>query len=105
VFDNGRGRWLSQQAWKRLHDAMCDRLKITRIRLHDIRHTAATLMLERNVHPKVVSDILGHSSVTMTLDRYSHVSEALQRGAIDSLEAMLSDTTTSDDVEDENEEN
>jgi integrase len=94
VFDNGKGNWLSQQSWKRHHDAMCDRLGIRRIRLHDIRHTAATLLLERNVHPKVVADILGHSSVTMTLDRYSHVSDTLQRTAVESVESHLRNTTT-----------
>jgi integrase len=89
VFDNGHGRWLSQQSWGRYHDAMCERLGITRIRLHDTRHTAATLLLERNVHPKVVADLLGHSSVTMTLDRYSHVSDSLQRSAVDALDMHL----------------
>jgi integrase len=94
VFDNGEGRFLSQQTWKRQHDRMCARLGITQIRLHDIRHSFATLMLERNVHPKVISEIMGHSSIRMTLDRYSHVSESLQRSATDALEHHLSDTTT-----------
>lgn len=93
VFDNGAGRWWSQQSWKREHDRMCARLGITQIRLHDIRHTAATLMLERNVHPKVVADMLGHSSVTMTLDRYSHPSDQLHRSAVEAVEAHLQTTT------------
>ncbi len=47
------------------------------MRIHDLRHTAATLLLARGVHPKVVQELLGHSTVTLTLDTYSHVVPAL----------------------------
>ncbi len=43
------------------------------IRFHDLRHTAATLMLSRGIHPKIVSEMLGHSTIGITLDLYSHV--------------------------------
>jgi hypothetical protein len=43
------------------------------IRFHDLRHTCATLLLSRGHHPKLVQELLGHASVAMTLDRYSHV--------------------------------
>ncbi len=43
------------------------------IRFHDLRHTCATLLLTKGVHPKIVSEMLGHSSVAITLDIYSHV--------------------------------
>lgn len=46
---------------------------LQRIRLHDARQTHASLMLSQNVHPKILSERLGHSSVSMTLDVYSHV--------------------------------
>lgn len=45
---------------------------LPRIRFHDLRHTHASLLLKQNVHPKIVSERLGHSSVGITLDRYSH---------------------------------
>ena len=45
---------------------------LPKIRFHDLRHTHASLLLQQNVHPKVVSERLGHSSVGITLDRYSH---------------------------------
>ena len=48
------------------------------IRLHDARHTAASLALEAGVNPKVVSEMLGHSSVMVTLDVYSHVIPTMQ---------------------------
>ena len=43
------------------------------IRFHDLRRTCATLLLTKGVHPKVVSELLGHSSIAITLDTYSHV--------------------------------
>jgi integrase len=51
------------------------------IRFHDLRHTAATLMLSRGIHPKVVAEMLGHSTVAVTLDIYSHVTPDMQREA------------------------
>lgn len=59
------------------------------IRFHDLRHTAATLMLKANVHPKVVSERLGHSTVAITLDTYSHVLPDMQRDAADALDSVL----------------
>jgi integrase len=47
------------------------------IRLHDLRHTCATLLLFRNVHPKYVQELLGHASITIILDTYSHVIEGM----------------------------
>jgi integrase len=46
------------------------RAGLPHIRFHDLRHTCATLLLFRNVNPKVVSEMLGHSSITITLDTY-----------------------------------
>ena len=54
---------------------------LPRIRLHDLRHGHATLALAAGVHPKVVQERLGHSSVAFTLDRYSHVVPAMQEDA------------------------
>jgi integrase len=62
---------------------------LPRIRIHDLRHTAATLLLTRGVHPKVVQDMLGHSTVTLTLDTYSHVTPALHKEAADHMDALL----------------
>jgi integrase len=53
------------------------------IRLHDLRHTYATLALKAGVHPKVVSDRLGHATVGITVDLYSHVTPAIARDAAD----------------------
>jgi len=57
------------------------RAGMKRIRLHDCRHTHASLLLEAGVHPKVVQERLGHSSVMVTLDRYFHVVPNMQADA------------------------
>jgi integrase len=56
---------------------------LPKIRLHDMRHTYATLALKNGMHPKVVSERLGHASVGVTLDLYSHVTPAIAREAAD----------------------
>ena len=65
------------------------RAGLPRIRFHDLRHTCATLLLRRGVHPKVVSELLGHSTIQMTLNRYSHVVPDMQQAAMDAMDAML----------------
>jgi integrase len=59
------------------------------IRFHDLRHTCATLLLGRGVNPKIVSEMLGHSTVAITLDLYSHVLPTMQEAAAGALEAAL----------------
>lgn len=60
-----------------------------KIRMYDLRHTCATLLLAQEVNPKVVSERLGHASITLTLDTYSHVLPTMQREAADKLDALL----------------
>ena len=54
-------------------------------RFHDLRHSAATLLLSMGIHPKVVQEILGHTEISMTMDIYSHVLPTMQRDAMDKL--------------------
>jgi len=62
---------------------------LNHIRVHDLRHTHATLMLKSGVHPKVVSERLGHASVGITLDIYSHVLPGLQEAAAERFDQIL----------------
>jgi integrase len=62
---------------------------LPQIRFHDLRHTAATLLLLANVHPKIVSERLGHASVELTLNTYSHCLPTMQQSAADKLDAMF----------------
>ncbi len=59
------------------------------VRLYDLRHTCATLLLARNVHPKYVQELLGHASITLTLDTYSHVLPGMDGGAASAIDEAL----------------
>jgi integrase len=63
--------------------------ELPRIRLYDLRHTCATLLLIAEENPKVVSERLGHSTIVLTLDTYSHVLPTMQQGATARLEKLL----------------
>ncbi|UZQ49077.1 tyrosine-type recombinase/integrase [Clostridium kluyveri] len=68
---------------------VCEQLQIPYIRFHDLRHTYATMLLVANTNPKVVSELMGHSTVSMTLNTYSHVLPSLKENAINKLENLL----------------
>jgi len=61
------------------------------IRLHDLRHSHATHMLASGVHPKIAQERLGHSSVSVTIDLYSHVLPGMQAEAVSKVDAVLRD--------------
>jgi len=65
------------------------RLGLQGVRFHDLRHTHATLMLKEGIHPKIVSERLGHSTIGITLDTYSHVTPGLQEAAALKFEQCL----------------
>lgn len=89
IFTQPNGRPIDKKsdwdAWKQLlQDA-----GVRHIRLHDARHTAATLLLSAGVHPRVVMDLLGHSQMRTTTDIYSHVMPALAQEAAERMSAAL----------------
>ena len=59
------------------------------IRFHDGRHTHASLMLKQGVHPKIVQERLGHASIQITLDTYSHVAPGLQEAAANHFDDIV----------------
>lgn len=89
VFPNEFGGYLSTTTLTRTLDRILKQAGLPDIRFHDLRHSAATLMLSHGVHPKVVSEMLGHSSVGITLDLYSHVTPTLQREAAERIGRAL----------------
>ncbi len=58
---------------------------LSHIRFHDLRHSAATLLLSMGIHPKVVQELLGHNQISMTMDIYSHVLPTMQQEAMSKL--------------------
>lgn len=74
---------------KRQFPELIKKAGVKRIRFHDLRHTHATLLLQAGVHPKVVSERLGHSSIRITMDTYSHVLPSVQREAADAFERLI----------------
>ena len=74
----------------RSYQALLKRGGIRRFRLHDLRHTTASLLLSQGVSHRVVMEILGHSQISVTMNIYSHVSPELSRAAADSMDTALS---------------
>lgn len=74
-----------QVTYNRLHPDT----PLPRLCLHDLRHTWATLALEAGIHPKIVSERLGHSTISITLDLYSHVVPGMQSEAAEQVSAMI----------------
>lgn len=81
VFYNTKGNYLDVRDLGRAYKKAVKEAKLPDSRFHDLRHSHATILLKNNVHPKVVSERLGHSKVSITLDLYSHVNPLLQDGA------------------------
>lgn len=72
-------------AWRKL----ARRCGLKGIRLHDARYTHASLMLKQGVHPKIVQERLGHASIQITLDTYSHVAPGLQQAAANRFDDII----------------
>ncbi len=66
------------------------RASLPQITFHDLRHTCATLLLSKGVHPKFVQELLGHATISITLDRYSHVIPAMGDQTKKAMEDVLS---------------
>ena len=89
VFSHPDGTPLRPDSVTRAFRTIARSLGLNGVRLHDLRHAHATLMLRQGVHPKIVSERLGHSSVAITLDTYSHVLPGLQEAAARRFEEGL----------------
>jgi integrase len=89
VFSNFDGTPYHPDTVTRAFTRIIKKAGVPKVRLHDLRHTHATLMLKQGVHPKIVSERLGHASIIITLDTYSHVLPSLQEAAALKFEEML----------------
>lgn len=89
VFCKPGGEFLGRRDVFRAFKAILKAAKLPDIRFHDLRHTHATLLLLAGEHPKVVSERLGHSSIKVTLDVYSHVLPTMQGSAVDRYDRLF----------------
>jgi integrase len=89
VFCLADGKPIDPRNFARSFEQILKRVGLPQMRVHDMRHTFATLMLELGESPKEVQTMLGHSRVAITLDIYSHVSLELEKRAAAKLNAVL----------------
>jgi len=78
VFTNAQGYYYSSSTLRKVFRRFLVSSSLPHMRFHDLRHSAATILLAMKVHPKLVQEILGHSQITMTLDVYSHALSSMQ---------------------------
>lgn len=80
-----RRDWISKEEFKRI----LKKSKIDDMRFHDLRHSCATILLKEGIHPKIVSEMLGHSTIGITMDTYSHVIPSLQKEAAQKMDTIV----------------
>jgi integrase len=90
VFVDEAGQPYHPHSYLTMFRRACARAGVPPIRLHDLRHTMATLALQAGVHPKVVQEQLGHSAINVTMDVYSHVPQAVRRESASTIAALFS---------------
>jgi integrase len=78
--------------------ALLRETELPNIRFHDLRHTAATLMLQQGIHPKIVQERLGHADISMTLNTYSHVLPSMQEEAALKMDELLNPIEVTDTI-------
>ena len=89
VFTSTKGSPLDERNVRRAFKDLLTAAKLPKIRIHDLRHTCATLLLPQGVHPKVVQETLGHSQISLTMDTYSHVLPHVSEEAAAQMDAVL----------------
>jgi integrase len=88
VFCSEQGGPIDGKGLLKSFHRLLKRVGLPRVRWHDLRHTAATLMLASGVHQKIVSEMLGHSTTAITMDLYSHVTPTMQAEAARARDAL-----------------
>ncbi|MDP9437026.1 MAG: site-specific integrase [Actinomycetota bacterium] len=89
VFTTGIGTPLEPRNVLRSFHALCDRAQVRQVRIHDLRHAAASFLLLQGVDMRVVMGTLGHSRLATTSDLYTHLLEPVQRAAADRMDELL----------------
>jgi integrase len=93
VFTTPLGRGIEPILLHRAFKAILEKAGLpTTLRLHDLRHSAASLLLAQGVPPRAIMELLGHQSISTTMNLYAHVMPAMMREAADKMDAILSTT-------------
>jgi integrase len=95
VFTTPLGRYIHPNTLYARFKTCLQKAGLPAIRFHDLRHSAASLLLSNGVHPKIVQEILGHSQISMTMDIYSHVLPTMHQDAMEKLHQTLLEGNTS----------
>jgi integrase len=90
VFTNGLGRPIEPITLHRDYKTLLESAKLPKAtRFHDLRHSAASLLLAQGVSPKMIADLLGHSRIGITMDLYGHILPAMRRDTADMMDQIL----------------
>ena len=89
MFQSPDGQPVNPASFSNTFDRLVARSGLPRIRLHDLRHTYATLALRLGTHPVLLSERLGHTSIAVTIDRYSHVIPSIDKNAADVVAQLI----------------
>lgn len=91
VFANHLGNFMSEREVLRVFYSVLDKYGIPRVRFHDLRHTYASLLMESDTDSKVIQELLGHSSISTTLDIYTHLKIEKKRTSVDKMAELFSE--------------
>lgn len=89
VFTSNTGRPIDPRSLNRMLTVLCRDAKVRQVRVHDLRHTCASLLLAQGVDARTIMETLGHSTITMTLDIYAHVMDSTLKAAADRMDDAL----------------
>ncbi|WP_439876100.1 tyrosine-type recombinase/integrase [Bacillus mycoides] len=89
VISTQKGKCICRGGFHDVFKTYLKKSELKNIRFHDLRHTRATLLLKQGVHPKIVSERLGHKDVFITLNRYSHVIPGMKEDAVKTCSERL----------------
>ncbi|MBO0780688.1 MAG: site-specific integrase, partial [Ktedonobacteraceae bacterium] len=92
VFSGKQGRYIEVTDLRFHFKKLLRKAGLPDIRIHDLRHSAATILLEMKVQPKLVQELLGHSNIGITMDLYSHVLPSMQRKMMEDLDDFFRDS-------------
>lgn len=91
VFTTAIGTPIEPRNLNRHFNGLCEAAGIRRVRLHDLRHTCATLLLAQGVDGRTIMELLGHSAIAVTMNIYTHVRLDVLRSAVDRMDGVLGD--------------